>query len=87
MAVAVSRYGGRWTTYLHTISEAEETLKKFQLATRPKVANTLMVDIIDGGGTVVKGVHFELDGQEIHWNSYELDGELSAGDRLRVTYL
>lgn len=87
MAVAGSRYGGRWTTYLHTVTAAESAAKKFSLITQPKVPSTLLIDLLDGGGTAVSGVHFALNGQEIQWNSYELDGALSENDRIRVTYL
>lgn len=87
MAVSSGRYSGRWTTYLHTLTSDEEVAKSFTLITEPKVPDTILVDILDGGGTAIQGVHFELQGQEIHWNSYELDGVLAENDRIRVTYI
>lgn len=87
MAVSASRFGGKWTTYLHTISPSEASAKKFTLTTQPKLPSTIVMDILDGGGAAIKGVHFELLGQEIHWDSYELDGALSADDRIRLTYI
>ena len=87
MAVSVSRFGGRWTTYLHTVTAAESAAKKFSLITQPKVPSTLLVDILDGGGVAVNGTHFALVGQEIQWNSYELSDVISENDRIRITYL
>ncbi len=85
MAVAPGRLT-IWTTYMHTVSPTEAAEKKFILRSQPKVASTLMVDVLDGGGTVISGTHFSLVGSEIHWSGFELDGTLAQGDRLRITY-
>ena len=87
MAVAPSRVGSAWTTYYHTITQQEAALKKFDLPSKPKRADSILLDIVDGGGTAIKGVHFSLQDTEIHWSGHELDGVLSGGDRLRIAYV
>ena len=87
MATAPSRYGTRWTTYLHTITDLEASSKRFALISPPKLPQTLLIDGLDGAGPLVVGTHFSLIDSELHWSGKELDGVLGSNDRLRITFI
>lgn len=70
-----------------TITGGEETAKIIVLNYTPAAPGNVLVDIIGGGGTQEFGVDYTVVGNEFRWNGYDLDGVLSAGDKIRFHYL
>lgn len=68
-----------------TLTEDHALAKAINLSFTPIVSQNVMLDII-GGGPQVYGDDFTVSESSLSWDSLLLDGVLSDGDRLRVSY-
>lgn len=82
MAISPRRAGYKLET--REITEAEASAKKLTLSRIPQFPNLVLVFVADSGTHLVNAVDFQLDGSELSWSGYPLDGVLEAGDRLSV---
>jgi len=66
---------------------ADATNEYVSLGGTPLVSNNVALDIITGTAQALTG-DFGVDGTNIVWDStsYNLNGQLSVGDKLRVIY-
>lgn len=68
-----------------TITGGEETAKQLTLGSAPDTAAYTIVDVI-GSGAAHYGVDFSVTGATLSWAGLSFDGQLVAGDVLRVHY-
>jgi TolA-binding protein len=69
-----------------TITSGEATAKELTLVEEPKVAGEVVLDVI-GGGPMFYGDDFSVSGQVLTWDTLALDGIISTGDRVRISYI
>jgi hypothetical protein len=68
------------------ISAGEITAKKLTLTSTPNVPTEVIVDVA-GGSAQVYNVDFNIiNGNELNWNGFALDGIIFAGSILRIQY-
>jgi len=77
--------GGTEQIIYHTISGPEEAAKQFTLSVAPANALLTLVDII-GGVPQQYSVDFTITGTTFNWSGLGLDGQLLAGDVVRLKY-
>jgi hypothetical protein len=77
--------GSAFDVEYRTISAGENTSKSLVLSGLPAVANRVLLDII-GGGAQEYSVDYSVSGTTLSWNGLGLDGILTTGDKLRITY-
>lgn len=77
---------GAFRVEYRTVSLAEETAKSLTLSFTPATSSYTMLDII-GGGAQFFGTDFTVSGSTLSWSGLGLDGLLTAGDRLRISYV
>lgn len=70
----------------HTLSAPEIAAKQFTLADTPETASEVLIDLI-GGSSQIFAVDFTVSGSVVDWTGLALDGQVIAGDILRVVYL
>lgn len=68
-----------------TITLGEETAKQLTLPISPSVPNQVLTDVV-GGTSQIFGTDFTVSGLVFSWSGLGLDGYLTAGDVLRITY-
>jgi len=70
-----------------TLVPADATNEYVGLGGTPVTVNNVALDVISGTAQALTG-DFGVDGTNVVWNdaSYSLNGQLSAGDKLRVIY-
>lgn len=68
-----------------TLTAGEITAKQLTLANTPVDATKVVVDVRGGPGQIY-GVDFAVSGAVLNWNGYALDGQIIAGDILRIEY-
>lgn len=74
-----------FSQYFHTVTAGEITAKQITLPNTPIVANETVLDVI-GGTSQQYSIDYSVSGAVLTWNGYALDGQLTAGDVLRVLY-
>jgi hypothetical protein len=77
---------GVWKTEYRTLTAGEVTAKAITLAQTPAASGEVMLDIA-GGGAQFYGDDFVVSVATLSWNGLALDGILTAGDKLRVSYV
>lgn len=83
---AVSALGAsNFKVEYYTLDLAAVTAKSVTLANAPLTANQVMLDVISGGPQVYSE-DFTISGSLLSWSGLALDGILSVGDKLRVSY-
>lgn len=78
-------FTGLLKTEFRTLTGGEITAKKVILVETPSSPGDVLVDMIEGTSQEFN-VDYTVVGNELRWNGYALDGQLVAGDRLRVHY-
>lgn len=73
-------------TEYRTLTAGEITAKAITLLQTPAASGEVMLDAI-GGGATFYGDDFVVSVATLSWNGLALDGVLTAGDKLRVTYV
>lgn len=68
-----------------TLSSDESLSKSLILFETPTDSELVQLDIISGGPQNY-GTDYEVAGDLLSWDGLNLDGILSAGDRLRISY-
>jgi len=77
--------GGTQTVNKFTLSGTDITNKFVTLASSPITpGNTIL--LIENAGNMFYGVDFTVSGSQLSWNTLALDGILSSGDNLTITY-
>lgn len=77
--------GALKTEYI-TLSAGDITAKQVSLTNAPFSPQDALLDLI-GGTAQIWSVDFTISGSTLDWNTLGLDGVLSAGDVLRVSYV
>lgn len=77
--------GASSETEYHTVSAPEATAKQFSMLHSPAAASKVMVDVV-GSTSQIYGVDFTISGNTFDWSGLGLDGDLSAGDVVRLYY-
>jgi hypothetical protein len=67
------------------LDASEMLAKAVTLSNTPAIPQYVMLDVI-GGGPQVYAEDFSVTGASLSWNGLALDGILSEGDKLRVSY-
>ena len=70
----------------YTLDQTHEITRTILLPTLPGEPERVVVDVMNGGGTLVYGVDFSIVGQTLTWNGGRLSGLLGVADELRVAY-
>lgn len=70
-----------------TLTDADATNEYISLDGTPIVSDNVALDLIGGTAQALSG-DFGVDGTHIEWDntSYNLNGVLATGDKLRVIY-
>lgn len=68
-----------------TLSAGEITAKGLTLSYLPVDATKVVVDVRGGPGQIY-GVDYAVSGTSLSWNGYALDGQVIAGDIMRIEY-
>lgn len=68
-----------------TVSVLEEAQKELILSSNPTDSSLVQLDVISGGPQELNA-DYTVIGSTLSWNGTALDGILSAGDRLRISY-
>lgn len=71
--------------FIHTITAPEAAAKMFLLPAVPASPSKVLVDVISGGSQEFN-VDFNISVNQFQWAGFALDGELSAGDKIRFHY-
>lgn len=74
-----------FSQYFHTVTAGEITAKQITLPNAPIVANETVLDVI-GGTSQQYSIDYSVSGTTLTWNGYALDGQVTAGDILRILY-
>ena len=82
MAISGRKVGYRLETREITASEA--SAKKITLSRSPQFPNLVLMFVADSGTHLVNDVDFQIDGSELSWEGYEMDGLIEAGDRVSI---
>lgn len=68
-----------------TLTAGEISAKQLTLAATPIDPSEVLLDVRSGPGQI-NGVDYAVSGAIVNWNGYGLDGDLIAGDILRIIY-
>lgn len=68
------------------VSLIEATNKSLTLLETPAASSEVMLDIV-GGTAQMNGVDFSVTGSTLSWNALRLDGVLTDGSEIRITYV
>lgn len=82
---AITPISSDFRLYFHTLTGGEITAKQITLPNTPIVANETVLDVI-GGTSQEYSVDYTVSGAVLDWNGLGLDGQLTAGDVLRIIY-
>lgn len=82
MAISGRKTGYRLETREITTAEANE--KKITLSKTPQFPNLVLLFVADSGTHLVNSLDFTLNGRELSWSGYPLDGLIEAGDRVSI---
>lgn len=69
----------------HTLTSGEISAKQLTLPSTPTVPTRVIIDV-RGGTCQVYGIDFTVSGDIVDWDGYALDGQISAGEILRIQY-
>lgn len=70
----------------YTLDQSHELTKQVSLPSIPGEPERVVVDVMNGGGTLVYGIDFSIIGQVLTWESGRLSSVLGRADELRVAY-
>lgn len=79
-------FGGIFKVEFRTLSAGEITAKQLTLGFTPSSPSEVMLDLI-GGGAQFYGDDYTVSGSVLSWSSLSLDGLLTAGDKIRISYV
>lgn len=77
---------GIYRVEYRTITALEAAAKAITLAYTPLTPTYVLLDLI-GGGPTFYGDDFTVSSATLSWNGLSLDGLISTGDKLRITYI
>lgn len=84
--ITISSTGsGSQAVELRTLTSGEATAKQITLAATPTTANHTIL-MIAGAPSQFYGADFTVTGNILSWSGLGLDGILSSGDELTITY-
>ena len=69
----------------YTLTPGDISAKQITLPSTPAVVTNTIVDV-RGGTSQVYGVDFIISGAVLDWDGYDLEGQLIAGNILRIQY-
>ena len=78
---------GAYQSYQHTITAGEITAKQITISPTPASATQVLVNVKGAGSSEFFGDDYTISGAIFDWDTYDLDGILVAGDKIRFTYV
>lgn len=83
--VVLNISGGQ--VFYATVDAIQEINKAITLPFLISDPNSLLVDLLSGGGSLYHGLDFYIDGTAVKWDGKRTDGLIASGDEIRFVYL